>query len=81
MDIDKISEKLKKELKELVLWRLDTEGPSHFKLSVGNMGTFTKDELKKHVDDWDEIGALFVEMQLDFMKATARGEVSEILLR
>jgi len=81
MEIDKLPEKLKKELKELVLWRLDTEGPPHFKLSVGSMGTFTKEELKEHVEKWDSVGELFAEMQLDFMKATARGEVSGILLR
>jgi len=73
-----MSEKISEELKKIVLWRLETI-PSHFKLSVGNQGTFTKEELKQHVEKGDPIGVVFAHMQLNFMKALASGEFSKRL--
>ena len=70
-----MNEKISEELKKIVLWRLDTI-PPNFKLSVGNEGTFTKEELKQHVEKGDEIGVMFAQMQLNFMKALASGEFS-----
>lgn len=71
--------KLDKEIKELVLWRLDASVPAHFKLSVGGKGTFNKEELKKHVEQEDDIGLTFVDMQLKFIKALTSGEFSRVL--
>ncbi len=73
-----MNEKISEELKKIVLWRLDTI-PPNFKLSVGNEGTFTKEELKQHVEKGDEIGVMFAKMQLNFMKALASGEFSKSL--
>lgn len=73
-----MNEKISEELKKIVLWRIETI-PPHFKLSVGNEGTFTKDELKQHVEKGDEIGILFTQIQLNFMKALASGEFSKAL--
>lgn len=73
-----MSEKIAEELKKIVLWRLETI-PPHFKLSVGNEGTFTKEELKQHIEKEDNIGVLFAKMQLNFMKALASGEFSKTL--
>ena len=33
--------RLEPEIKQLVLWRLETSVPSHFKLSVGGEGSFS----------------------------------------
>ncbi|MBN2013915.1 MAG: hypothetical protein JW778_01930 [Candidatus Altiarchaeota archaeon] len=75
----KDKKKLDKEVKELVLWRLETSVPSHFKLSVGEKGVYTKEELKKHIQAEDEVGRNFVDMQLKFIRAVASGEFSKTL--
>ena len=73
------NKKLDEEIKKLVLWRLETSVPEYFKLSVGGKGTFTKEEIRKHVEAEDETGMAFVDMQLNFIKAVASGEFSEAL--
>ena len=67
------------ELKKLILWRLDVGMPSNFKLSIGNKGTFTKEQLKYHVEKEDEIGRSYIDMQLKFIKALTNGELSRAL--
>lgn len=73
-----MNEKISEELKKIVLWRIETI-PPNFKLSVGNQGTFTKEELKQHIEQEDKIGVAFAQMQLNFMKALASGEFSKAL--
>ena len=73
-----MNEKISEELKKIVLWRLETI-PTNYKLSVGNKGSFTKDELKQHVEKGDEVGVMFANIQLKFMKALASGEFSKAL--
>jgi len=68
----KKSDKISKELKELVLYKLSTM-PYYLKLSVGNKGVFTKRELEEHVKKESEIGVLFANMQLEFLKALSSG--------
>lgn len=70
-------EKISEELKKIVLWKLETI-PLNFKLSVGN-GIFSREELKQHVEKEDHIGVIFVNMQLNFMKALASGKFSKML--
>lgn len=74
------NKKLDREIKQLVLWRLETSVPNHFKLSVGGKGSFSKEELKMHVEQEDETGLAFVDMQLNFIKALASGKFSEALV-
>ena len=74
-----VKEKLDKEIKELVLWRLEASVPEYFKLSVGGKGAFTKEELKKHIEQEDEIGLTFVDMQLNFIKALTSGKFSKVM--
>lgn len=69
---------ISKELKKIVLWRLETV-PPNFKLAIGTIGSFTKEELKQHVEQGDEVGRLFANMQLNFMKAIASGAFSKAL--
>ena len=71
--------KIPEELKKILIWKLDIEIPPTYKLSVGNKGTFTREELKKHVEQEDEVGMAFANMQLGFMKALASGRFSEAL--
>jgi len=71
--------KIPLELKKTILWRLATTIPINLKLSVGNKGTFTTEELKVHVEKEDEIGVLFADMQLKFMKALASGDFTKAI--
>jgi len=71
--------RLDKDIKELILLRLETSVPKHFKLSIGGRGTFSKEELRKSVEDEDEIGLIFVKMQLNFIKALTSGKLSKVL--
>ncbi len=73
-----MNQKISEELKKIVLWRLETI-PPNYKLSVGNKGTFTKEELKQHVEKGDDVGMMFANIQLNFMKALASGEFSKAL--
>ncbi len=75
-----MNQKIAEELKKIVLWRLETI-PPHFKLSVGNKGSFTTEELKEHVEKEDEVGVMFATIQLNFMKALANGEFSKALAK
>lgn len=68
-----------KEIKELILWNLETSMPKHLKLSLGIKGTFSKEELKKHIQQEDEIGLAFVKIQFNFIKALINGEFSKVL--
>ncbi|MBS3156637.1 hypothetical protein J4442_00490 [Candidatus Woesearchaeota archaeon] len=70
---------ISKELKELILYKIEAEIPPHHKLSIGSKGVFTKEQLKKAVEEEDDVGKAYVKMQLDFLRALARGEISKIL--
>lgn len=67
------------EIKKLILWRIETGVPKHFKLCMGGKGTFSKDELKEHVEKEDEIGRDVIKMQLQFIKALSSGEFTKAL--
>jgi len=71
--------KIDKDTKELVLWRLDASVPNNFKLSMGDKGTFTKDELREHVKKEDDVGRIFVDMQLKFIKSLTSGDFSKVI--
>lgn len=75
-----MNEKIPKELKKAIIWKLESTVPSGLKLSVGDKGTFTKEELKEHVEKEDDIGVMFADMQLNFMKAMASGELTKALI-
>lgn len=66
------------EMKELVIARLDVMPPK-YKLSVGNKGTFTKDELIQHVQKGDEIGNEIIKMQFNFIRALTSGKLMNTL--
>lgn len=71
-------EKMDKDVKNLVLWRIDAI-PSNFKLSIGSKGTFSKEQLKEHVEEEDDIGMTIVKMQLQFIKDLSTGKISKAL--
>lgn len=67
-------------LKELVLARIDVM-PSNFKLSVGNEGIFTKDQIMDLIEKEDPIGKQIIQMQLSFIKALTSGELTKTVVQ
>jgi hypothetical protein len=66
------------EVKELVLARIRIM-PPNYKLSVGNQGTFTKEQLMEHVKEGNEVGNQIIDMQMNFIKALTSGKLIEII--
>lgn len=62
------------EIRKLVVERLRTL-PSGKQISVGNEGSFTKDELIKRVELGDTIGKKMVEVELEFLRALKEGKL------
>jgi len=69
-----------KELKELVLARIGVM-PPNYKLSIGNKGTFTKEEIINHIKERDEIGNQIIGIEMNFIKALMSGKLLETLNR
>ena len=59
-------------IKELVIARLDTL-PSDQKISIGNSGEFTKEEIIQHVKKEDNIGKKMIEIEMEFLRAIKEG--------
>ena len=69
-----MNKKITRQIKELVIARLDIM-PNNMKVSIGSYGAFSKDDLKKHVEDEDEIGKKIVEVQMTFLRAIKEGKL------
>ena len=69
-----MNNKITREIKELVIARLDVM-PSNVTVSIGSFGTFSKNELKEHVKDNDEVGKKVVEVQMAFLRAIKDGKL------
>lgn len=67
-------------LKELVLARIDVM-PSNFKLSVGDEGVFTKEQIMSLIEEDTPIGKQIIEMQLSFIKALTSGELTKAIVK
>jgi len=66
------------ELKKLVLARIEVM-PQNYKLSIGNFGTLTKEEMIMHVKAGDATGQQVMNMQLNFIRALTGGKLIETL--
>jgi len=69
-----MSDKISKQIKELVLARLEVM-PSTMKVSIGSYGAFSKNDLKSHVEKEDEIGKKVIEVQMAFLRAIKEGKL------
>ena len=67
-----MSEEITEDIKELVIARLEAIPPNK-KISIGNYGEFTKDELIEGVKSGSEIGKKIVEVELEFLRALKQG--------
>ena len=69
--------KVEEDIKKIILARLLNIPPNH-KLSIGSKGDFTIEELKNHVEREDEIGRMYIEMQLLFLRSMKKGLVTSV---
>jgi len=67
-----------KDIKQLVKARISVM-PSNLKLSVGNHGTFSKEELIDCVEKENMVGKEVIRMQMDFIKALTSGRLMDTL--
>ena len=65
-------------LKEIVLKKIDTM-PKSYKLSIGSQGSFNKSQIAEHVNKMDDTGKQILNMELRFIQALSRGEVTKTL--
>lgn len=70
--------KISEDMKELVITRIEAI-PSDLRLSIGGGESITKEQMIEHVKKEDKIGRHIVMMHISFIKAVARGEVSNAL--
>ena len=69
-----MNKKISEEIKALVIARLDVMS-STTKVSIGPYGVFSKDDLKRHVMEDDEIGKKIVEVQMAFLRSIKEGKL------
>lgn len=43
--------------------------PAHIKIAIGNKGSFSKNELKNHLEEGDDIGKTFATMQMNAIRS------------
>ncbi|MFH1710705.1 MAG: hypothetical protein ABH840_00165 [Nanoarchaeota archaeon] len=65
-------------LKQIVLMKVATM-PANYKLSIGCEGSFSKSQIAEHVNKMDDTGKQILNMELRFIKALSRGEVTKTL--
>ena len=59
---------MNEEIKKLVIARLRTM-PPNIKISVGNFGSFKRDELIEEIEKESEIGKLIIEVDLNYLRS------------
>lgn len=67
--------------KQLVLERLLAANP-RLKLAIsvnGVMNTYTRQDIRKHVEQLDEVGRKYIDQQMNFLKSMASGEIHALL--
>ena len=60
------------EIKKLVIARLEIL-PENKKISIGNFGEFSKNELIDNVNNNTEVGNKIIEIELEFLRAMKKG--------
>ncbi len=69
---DPREKKRKEEIKEIVLARLETL-PNDASISIGSMGSFSKDQLIEAVKEDTEVGKKITEIQLEYLQLLKEG--------
>jgi len=74
-----MNEEISESEKELVIARLDAI-PSNKKISIGNYGDFTKEQLIEGVKTGSEVGNKIMEIELEFLRAMKQGVIAWVLI-
>ena len=75
---EKEKKKQLERLKQIVLMKIATM-PKHYKLSIGGEGSFNKSQIAEHVNKMDDTGKQILNMELKFIQALSRGEITKTL--
>ena len=75
---EKEKKKQLERLKQIVLMKIATM-PKNYKLFIEGEGSFNKVQIAEHVNKIDDIGKKILDMELRFIKALSRGEVTKTL--
>ena len=67
-----MNEENQKEIQDLVIERLKTL-PSDKGISIGSAGSFTKEDLIRHVRSGDAIGKKIIDVEMSFLKSLKEG--------
>jgi len=62
------------EANELVIARLNTL-PPNIKIAIGSYGEFSKDEIIKAIENGEDLGKKYVEIQMVYLKAITDGSL------
>jgi nucleoid DNA-binding protein len=65
-------EKITEEIKKLVIARIEVL-PENKKISIGNFGEFSKEELINNINKNSDIGNKIIEIELEFLRAMKKG--------
>lgn len=57
-----------KDIQDLILARLKLI-PSGVELAIGDLGTFTVEELRQHITSNDEIGQMYIETEMNYLRS------------
>lgn len=60
------------EFREIVIKRLEAM-PENVRVSMGSIGTFSREDLIRNVSNNTELGQLILKMQIEYMKSMAKG--------
>ncbi|MBU1176951.1 MAG: hypothetical protein ABIG88_02110 [Patescibacteria group bacterium] len=72
----KRKKKIKKEVKDLIIARLEVLSPNK-KISIGSSGEFTRDELISHVENEDDVGKKITKIEMEYLRAVKEGDFYE----
>lgn len=72
-------EKIPEKIKELVIFKIETDMPSNLKLSVGSYGNLTKEEIIESIKKDTDVGKQIVRAHMAFLRAVASGEFTKEL--
>jgi ribosome recycling factor len=64
------------EFREIVIKRLEAM-PDNIRVSMGSLGTFSREDLIKNVTENTELGKFIIQMQINYMRSMTKGFVNE----
>lgn len=66
-------------IKELVIARIEAQIAPNLRLSIGNFGSLSKEEMIENISKESEIGKMIMDVHLNFIKAQSSGALISAL--